>query len=88
MVNLELKDGNMKNKKLNINEAKFDYKTNMSPDQIADFEELYNKYHRYIYKYHVGYEHHFKKHEKWYSKNEFANDLEEQGLSIKIDYGY
>ena len=54
----------------------------------SDFEELYQKYWKFVYKYEVGYESHFKPDDPWYKRSEFYEELYETGMHIKVSQGY
>jgi hypothetical protein len=53
-----------------------------------DFEELYLAYYRYIYKYEVGYENDFEPDKPNYRRSDFKQNLQDEGMAIKIRMGY
>lgn len=59
-----------------------------TPEMRSDFEELYQKYWKFVYKYEVGYESHFKPDDPWYQRSEFYEELYEAGMHIKVSQGY
>lgn len=59
-----------------------------NPEMRADFEELYQKYWKFVYKYEVGYEEHFKADDPWFKRSEFYDQLNEDGMHIKVSQGY
>jgi len=58
-------------------------------EKQKDFEELFDKYYSYIYKYEIGYLKDFDEKEKapW-KKKDFKYQLEEEGMAIKVNQGY
>lgn len=53
-----------------------------------EFEELYEMYWKYVFKYEVGYPEDFKSNEYPYDKQSFKQQLEEDGMMIKATDGY
>lgn len=55
-----------------------------------DFEELYEAYWKYVYKYEVGYPEDFKpeKYHHHVNKQDFKERLVEDGMIIKVSDGY
>lgn len=53
-----------------------------------EFESLYRAYWKYVYKYHVGHEEDFTPDTPWYKRNDFKEQLEEEGMAIKVNEGY
>jgi hypothetical protein len=56
--------------------------------QAVEFEALYLAYWRYIYKYEVGYEGDFRPDVPWYKRDEFKEQLHDEGMTIKVRDGY
>lgn len=56
--------------------------------QDSDFEELFLKYWEYVYKYEVKHSEDFNPDIPWYQRKDFKEQLEEEGLKIKIREGY
>ncbi len=65
-------------------------RTGWSDEQKKDFEELYDKYYRYVFKYEVRHEEDFKPENMSYynSYESFANELDDAGMCIKVNEGY
>ena len=57
-------------------------------EKEKEFEALYLAYWRYVYKYEVGHEDHFDPDKPWYKRNDFKQQLEEEGMTIKVTQGY
>ena len=57
-----------------------------------EFEELYRKFFKYVYKYHIGYEEDFKENKEDYGNHvnraDFREILDEAGMVIKVCDGY
>jgi hypothetical protein len=53
-----------------------------------DFEALYLVYWRYIYKYEVGYEEDFNPDKPTYKRDDFRQQLKDEGMAIKVNEGY
>ncbi len=58
------------------------------PKQLKEFEELYKKYWEYVFKYEVRYPDDFESDKYPYDKETFKQDIEENGMMIKIYEGY
>lgn len=56
--------------------------------QAKEFEALYQAYWSYIYKYSVQDPEGFTPDEPWYKRKDFFEQLEEEGMSIKVKEGY
>lgn len=56
--------------------------------QREAFEELYQKYWEYVFKYEVHHPEDFKPDSFLYSKEDFRQRLEEDGMTIKVTEGY
>ena len=61
-----------------------------SEEQKKEFKDLYEKYYRYVYKYEVGYEEHFDVTKMIYQLDmeNFAQELDDAGMTIKVVQGY
>lgn len=59
----------------------------MEKEMEKDFETLYNSYWKYVYKWEVGHEEDFKD-MPIYHKNDFREQLSEEGMVIKVREGY
>lgn len=60
----------------------------INKEQEAEFEDLYKKYYQYIYKWEVGYEEDFVSDKYPVYKIDFKQDLNEEGMRIKVVEGY
>ena len=65
----------------------------ISEEQQKDLDALYLAYYTYLCKYELG--HSFNPEDKsqrnvfkWYHKNDFREQIEEEAHSIKVNYGY
>ncbi len=57
-------------------------------NQEQEFEELFNLYWKYVYKYEVGHPDDFNPNKPHYKRDEFRQQLYEEGMTIKISEGY
>ncbi len=58
------------------------------PQQAEEFENLFQAYWKYVYKYCVGYEEYFTPDKPWCKRNDFKEQLEDEGMTIKVSEGY
>ena len=60
----------------------------MGEEQSQEFEALYLAYWKYVYKYEVGHETDFTPDKPWYKRDDFKEQLKEEGMTIKVNEGY
>jgi len=60
----------------------------LGESQEEQFEKLFQLYWQYVYKYEVGYPEDWKPNDPWYKRNEFREQLEDEGMTIKVTEGY
>ena len=53
-----------------------------------EFEALYLAYWKYVYKYEVGHENDFEPDKPSYKRDDFRQQLEDEGMAIKVNGGY
>ncbi len=64
------------------------WKQNMSPEQEKEFEALFLAYHAYIYKYEVGDPDGWEPDNRWHQREDFLEQLQDEGMTIKVREGY
>lgn len=76
-------------KKVDLNKRFLD-NVKWSDQQKEDFKNLYIAYFKYVYKYEVGYEDHFDVTNMLYQLDmeNFAQELDDAGMTIKVVLGY
>lgn len=80
--------GLMAKKKINLTNWQL-RKLKMSEQQIRHFEYLFDLYWKYVYEYEVGYMEHFNDKKKTdIDKEDFYEQLYNDGMYIKVNDGY
>lgn len=60
----------------------------MPTSQREEFEKLYLQYWTYIYKYEIGYIGDFNPNKPSYARQDFSDQLYDEGMTIKVNHGY
>lgn len=60
----------------------------MPEQQRKEFEELYSQYWSYVYKYEVLHIEDFNPDKPWYARQDFSDQLYDEGMTIKVNHGY